>query len=351
MSGKSDKAPEVVKLANGSAAWSWGNNPPTPFSMDVMAGRKYEDYKITEGIKWEEVPRGTYDPDARLKAMDADGVDTSVLHPNFARVFIKAWLSTGEIDPELRYACMRAYNDHISEFCSVNPKRLTGLGMVPIQEVPDAVAELKRIAKMAGIHGVLLPSFCPDGRPYSHSDFEPFWNAAEELNLAISLHGGGKPGSMFGSLEDPGTSESFITLSPMEFGAQALTVLVWSGLFDRHPKLRMVMSEAGIGWLAYLKERAVNVYNRHRFWAHSVIKNEPGYYFGRNVFASFVQDVAGIATRDLAGIGAILWGSDYPHTDTTWPRSQEFLEAHFKGVSAADRQQILYENPTRVYGL
>jgi uncharacterized protein len=142
---------------------------------------------------------------------------------------------------------MRAYNDHLSEFCSVNPKRLTGLGMVPIQEIPDAVAELKRVAKLPGIHGVLLPSFCPDGRPYSHPDFEPFWNAAEELNLAISLHGGGKPGSMFGSLEGPGTSESYITLSPMEFGAQALTVLVWSGLFDRHPKLRMVMSEAGIG--------------------------------------------------------------------------------------------------------
>jgi uncharacterized protein len=103
--------------------------------------------------------------------------------------------------------------------------------------------------------------------------------------------------------------------------------------------------------LAYLKERAVNVYNRHRFWAHSVIKNEPGYYFGRNVFASFVQDIAGIATRELAGIGAILWGSDYPHTDTTWPRSQEFLEAHFKGVSAEDKHQILYENPARVYGL
>jgi hypothetical protein len=78
-----DKAPKVVSLPNGSAAWSWGNNPPTPFSMDVMAGRKYEDYKITEGIKWEEVPPGTYDPDERLKVMDADGVDTSVLPSQF----------------------------------------------------------------------------------------------------------------------------------------------------------------------------------------------------------------------------------------------------------------------------
>jgi len=95
--------------------------------------------------------------------------------------------------------------------------------------------------------------------------------------------------------------------------AESFGYLMWSGVFDRHPKLTVVSVESGIGWLGYFRERANNVYKRHRHWTHSGLKNEPGYYFGRNIFATFEEDLVGIRTRDVIGVDALLWSSDYPH--------------------------------------
>jgi predicted TIM-barrel fold metal-dependent hydrolase len=126
--------------------------------------------------------------------------------------------------------------------------------------------------------------------------------------------------------------------------------MMWSGVFDRHPKLKVVSVESGIGWLGYFRERANNVYKRHRHWTHSVLKNEPGYYFGRNLFATFEEDLVGVRTRDMIGVDALLWSSDYPHTDTSWPRCRENIDEHFSGVPDSDKRKVVGENSSRVYG-
>ena len=117
-----DKAPKVVHLDNGGAAWAWGANPPRPLGMDVWAGRQIRNDHDIETVPWEKVYRGTYDPDERLNAMNRDGVYASVLYPNFSRAFVGMWLTDGgpelarKLDSELALACIQAYNDHIAEF-------------------------------------------------------------------------------------------------------------------------------------------------------------------------------------------------------------------------------------------
>jgi hypothetical protein len=147
-----EKAPKIIRLENGAAAWAWGTNPPRPLGMDVWAGREIRDDRDIETVPWEKVYRGTYDPDERLNAMNRDGIRASVLYPNFSRAFVGMWLTDAapggaqKLDSELALACIQAYNDHIAEFCTTDPKRLIPVGIVPMESVETAVAEIRRMA-------------------------------------------------------------------------------------------------------------------------------------------------------------------------------------------------------------
>ncbi len=122
-----EKAPKIIRLDNGAAAWAWGTNPPRPLGMDVWVGREIRDETEIETGPWDKVYRGTYDPDERLNAMTRDGVYASVLYPNFSRAFVGMWLTDAgpqqaqKLDSELALACIQAYNDHIAEFCATDP--------------------------------------------------------------------------------------------------------------------------------------------------------------------------------------------------------------------------------------
>ena len=344
-----DKGPKFVALDGGGEGWMMpGAAAPRPLGLDVMAGRKYEDYAAS-GVRWEEVRPGCYDPSARMKDMDIGGVWATVLYPNAALGFGGGRGFSG--DWEMAIACMRAYNDHLSEFCSANPARLSGAGLVPLDCVESAVAEVQRMGKLPGIKAALLPVYPAEEKEWNHPDFEPLWAALEDNGLSISIHIAEKRGQKIApwAMAHPGGTEAMINTITLGT-AEAFAYMLWSGVFDRHPKLTVVSVESGIGWLGYFRERADNVYKRHRHWTHSVLKNEPSSYFGRNIFATFEEDLVGIRTRDMIGVEALLWSSDYPHTDTSWPKCRENIEEHFVGVSEADKRKVVSENAARVYG-
>lgn len=344
-----DKGPKFVTLDGGGHGWLMpGATAPRPLGLDVMAGRKYEEYKAS-GVRWEEVRPGCYDPAERLKDMDLGGVWATVLYPNVGlafgggRGFSSDW--------ELAVACIKAYNDHLSEFCSHNPARLAGAGLVPMDSVESAVAEVKRLGKLPGIRAVMLPVYPAEDREWNHPDYEPLWATLEDHNLSVSIHIGERRGQRVApwALAHPGGMEAMINTITLST-AEAFAYILWSGVFDRHPRLTVVSVESGIGWLGYFCERANNVYKRHRYWTHSVLKHEPASYFGRNIFATFEEDLVGIRTRDVIGVEALLWSSDYPHTDTSWPRCRESIEEHFVGVPESDKRKVIAENAARVYG-
>jgi len=342
-----DTAPHLIELPDGGHGWAMPNGTTRPLGLDVMAGRSYEEYKAS-GVLWEEIRPGCYDPHARLADMDTDSVLATVLYPNVGL------FGFNDLEPGLAMACIRAYNDHLSEFCATDPKRLVGVALTPMLDVPSAVSELERVGKLPGIRGALLPVFPGEGSWWSDPEYEPIWAKAVEHGLAISFHIGpprGLSGATGAALRSrPGGTEALITLLPMST-AEALSTLLWSGTFDRHPELKVISVESGIGWLAYFRERADEVYERHRHWAHTSLREQPSAYFGRNLFATFESDAAGVAMRHLVGVDTILWSSDYPHSDTTWPRSREGVEELFKDAPADDKQRIVYGNAARVYGL
>ena len=177
-----DKAPKIVTSRRRRRSLGVGKNAPRRLGMDVWAGREIKEEKDIETVPWAKVHPATYDPDARLKAMDQDGITAAILYPNFARTFIGMWLTdiTGEakkLDSELAVACIQAYNDFIAEFAATDAKRLVPIGMVPMESVETAVAEIKRMAKK-GIRGGLIPPDPGKGRFWNDPQFEPIWKTA-----------------------------------------------------------------------------------------------------------------------------------------------------------------------------
>jgi predicted TIM-barrel fold metal-dependent hydrolase len=254
-----DKAPKVIKLETGGVAWAWGNNPPRPLGMDVWAGREIRDDRDIETVTWERVYRGTYDPDERLVAMDRDGVYAAVLYPNFSRAFVGMWLTDAgagaqKLDSELALACIQAYNDHIADFSTTDARRLIPVGIVPMESIETAVAEIERMAAK-GIRSGLIPPEPGRGRFWNDPQFEPIWHAMADHNMVVSLHLGVQAGIKLPAYlptaqgVPPGSAETMSTLARMLMAVPVATLL-WSGIFDRYPELKLAAVETDIGWLA-----------------------------------------------------------------------------------------------------
>jgi predicted TIM-barrel fold metal-dependent hydrolase len=189
----------------------------------------------------------------------------------------------------------------------------------------------------------------PEGTEYSEPRYDPFWAAAEEIRLPISIHtltSNRTPNYRF-SREKRGAAR--YPENPMEV-MLTLGEMLTSPLFDRHPRLRVVLAEADIGWLPWLLNRLDRGHERYarQNGIHTELK--PSEYFRRNVSASFIVDRVGVFTREFMGVDNLMWSSDYPHTDSTWPHSRESIERDFAGVPAADRLKMTCTNAARLYG-
>jgi len=357
-----DKAPKMILLENGGSAWLWGNNPPRPLGMDVWAGREVRDDRDIECVPWEKVYPATYDPTERLKAMDRDNIAASVLFPNFSRAFVGMWLTDAgpgaqKLDSELALGCIKAYNDHVADFSTENSRRLVPVGIVPMESVETAVAEINRMAAK-GIRSGLIPPEPGRGRFWNDPIFEPIWQALDQHNMVISLHLGVQSGIKLPAYlptaegVPPGSAETMSTLARMLMAIPVTTIL-WSGIFDRYPNLKVAAVETDVGWLAYVKQRAEWVFKNFpwRWHRQTNLKNPPGYYFGRNLLATFQEDIAGINSRNLTGTDALCWSSDFPHPETTWPRTREILQEQFVGVPAEDVRKLVADNCARLFGI
>jgi predicted TIM-barrel fold metal-dependent hydrolase len=206
-----------------------------------------------------------------------------------------------------------------------------------------------------GLKGFHVDPF-PDergGLPLWDSAYEPFWSLVEETGLPMSFHIVGQRKvdvrAMFMN-PTPGVKENFIALTPMSI-AEVISTLVFTGVLARHPKLHFVLVECGIGWIPYFVERMDQTFNKHRFWTKSVITEKPSTYWYRQGHATFIQDLAGVAARHRAGLRNIMWSTDYPHSDSTWPKSREALEEHFRDVPADERALIAGGNAAALYHL
>jgi predicted TIM-barrel fold metal-dependent hydrolase len=291
--------------------------------------------------------RGGWDPAARIEDMDLDGVDAQVLFGSGDGGGIEI---RSENRP-LRFAMMQVYNDWLAEHCKAYPKRTVGIAEIPHWDIELAIAEAKRAAKL-GLRGVLIsaiPAYQdspPEDKPYTDPYYEPLWSALEELRMPINMHLGTKPltrGLLGNIMVQVSVNKSMMS--------EPIASFIFSGVLMRHPELKLVSVESGIGWMAFLVPWMDATWNKHRHHTQSKLEEPPSFYFHRQVFGTFIDDVVGVRNRDIIGVDNIMWSSDYPHINSSWPNSREYIEKHFGDVPEAERAKMVGGNAAHVYGL
>jgi predicted TIM-barrel fold metal-dependent hydrolase len=248
-------------------------------------------------------------------------------------------------DAGLRAACFKSYNDFVAEYCTYNPDRLVGMGLITLEDISAGVAELKRCADK-GLRGAMIWASPPDDSPYGHADYDPFWAAAQDLQMPLSLHiltGRGGTGFDLNRV-----LTSYMSL-PAEI-QRTLATMIFGGVFERFPKLQIVSAENDVSWIPHFMYRLDHAYDRFRHFEGVNLSMLPSEYLKRNVVATFqFEKATADFTRQLFGAESIMWSSDYPHTDSTWPKSQEFITDAFKGMPEGDIQKIVSDNAARIY--
>jgi len=345
-----DRAPRVIHRAEDDTDWWMCDGVKGPSGgSGSQAGKRFDPEAaatLSFADKYENVRPGAYDPHEHLMDMDLDGIDVNVLYP-----------TTGLIlycvpDGDLLTVLFRAYNDWLAEFCQTSPQRLKGIAMLNVDDVASGVAELERCARL-GLIGAMITVY-PEARPYGSDEYEPLWAAAQDLAMPLSLHlatNRPSPGSPPIDLE---TMPASLLVNVDHWVRNSLCDMIFTGVFERFPKLLVGSIEQELGWAPHFIDRIDYNYTqrppsgqRHRF-ANGAL---PSHFFHSNVFVSFQDDALGLRDRALIGIDNLMWGSDYPHAESTFPHSQEVLKELMADCTEEEQRKIICDNVARVYQL
>jgi predicted TIM-barrel fold metal-dependent hydrolase len=311
-------------------------NAGTSF-VDLGRGRRYADGH-----------RAGFDSRARLEVLDDEGIDVAVLYGGLA-------LSLPAIhDPELAVWHCRVYNDWIADFCAASPKRLHAAAALPLQDPAAAIAEARRARGLGLCAAFTRPNpLNPQARPLHDPAHEPVWAALAELGMPLALHPAGlwdMPGTSraMAELMAPGTHHAVIL-----FFDQYMTLanLVYAGVLERHPGLKIGVLECGGGWIAHWMDR-LDEFTESYGWQLLGLTMKPSDYFRRQGFVSFdpgEHTMAALAA--LIGADAMIWASDFPHSDARYPGVVTELREHSAAMPPDARAKLLGGNALRLYGI
>jgi predicted TIM-barrel fold metal-dependent hydrolase len=342
-----DQVPYLAADEKLGEAWHFPNGLVTSLAAFASAGTWQG--KTNSAMSFAEVPKGAWEPTARLHEMQTDGVTAEVLYPSYAMQ-----LFSTVMDPSVQMACARAYNDWLHEYCSAAPDRLKGVGILPATDLDTALVETRRLAKL-GYVDVLIDAHPPASRYYDDPQWEPLWAELEANGIIASFHLFAGTAPIFGGEEGGGRMKHFLadyTIAPSLLERQ-LAMMIFAGVLERHPGLRLLCVESDCGWVAHLLKRMDHVFTRKgpRYERHIKSDMLPSDFFKRQIKCVFQDDRPGILTLETTGSDVLMWGSDYPHNDSTWPQSQQVIDQMFRGVSDTDRHKITYANAAALYRL
>jgi len=344
-----DRAPRLVKLRQGGEGWLVEGMAMIHNGQNVAAGRPL---KVLGGSYWEPdgspVP-GTGDAVQRLQEQDHDGLDAEVLYPP---VFISRFIENIS-DKEAYLAMVRAYNTFLAEdYCSVAPDRLIGNAVIPTSGIDDAVAELKRAQKI-GLRSITLARFPHGGGTPSEED-DVFWETALEMGMAVTAHGS------MGDRTNPllvgsatGTFDLKMAIVSRTFPGPPtlITGMIVSGVFERIPDLRIYLAETNAGWIPEAFYMMDDSYLLFKDWYGTELKLLPSEYARRHFLFGIVRDPLALKMRDLLPVDNLMWGSDFPHSVSSYPESRRWLDIIFDDVPAEVRRQVLVDTPCAYFHL
>jgi predicted TIM-barrel fold metal-dependent hydrolase len=341
-----DQAPQFVVREDGTFAWTYGTlEIPNP-AVQAVVGRPKSEWGMNP-VCLEEMRPGVWDIHARVKDMDANGVLGSMCFPSFVR-FSGALFLEGD-DLEQSAAMVRAYNDwHIDEWAGTYPGRFIPLALPILADPRLAAEEVRRVARK-GCHAVTFTSNPHDlGLPTLYTDhWDPFFRACEDEGTVICMHIGSNSKAPTTSPDAP--IELMYTLSPIG-SIEAAGDILWSKIFLKYPRLKLALSEGGIGWVPYFLERVDYLYRHTQHWSGMDLGGLlPSELFRDRVTLCFIDDIVGVDNLDKLNIDNVTWECDYPHSDTTWPEAPEMALRYMGGLTDAVINQITYQNAMRTF--
>ena len=284
---------------------------------------------------------GDADATRRLADMASDGVIAEVIYPTVG-LFVDMIP-----DPELQLACAQVYNDWLADTFLHRPDVFVPAALVPVRDIASAAAELGRVAGL-GFKTAMIPTSTPDGMAYNQPDYDRLWATAADTGMPLSLHTG--TGALPQSERGPGGA----VINYAKVGLRSADTLCYfaaSGVLARFPALRLVFVETGAGWLAYCCERMDEAYEEHEQWVTPRLDALPSEYVKRQCAVTLGADRAPLLTREITGIEPLLWASDYPHPEGTFPESQAVVARIFAGLDEAEVQAVVCDNAARLYGI
>ena len=299
------------------------------------------------------------DPELRLRDQARDGVRGEVLYGVLG--------TTGRMnDPEAAVEVLRVYNEWLADFCATHPDRYAGLASIPNHPLPAAVAEVERVARRGVVRGLDIAN-ASDLTPLWDPYWNPLWEAVAASGLPLHFHTvggylsdhvrnivliGGDPSRAGADIAaaDLGVARAAFAANLTQFQinmANILTSLVFGGALERHPRLRVVLGESGIGWIPYVLQRMDAEWEDQ--FKDLALTMPPSAYWHRQCWATYQTDPIGVRLLDVLGEDRVMWGSDFPHPDGVWPDSREYIQKELGHLSEPTRRKVVGENAARLY--
>ncbi|MGE0383173.1 MAG: amidohydrolase family protein [Gammaproteobacteria bacterium] len=326
--------------------WVYAGRKIASGGLNAVIGRPREEYGC-EPMSLDDMRKGMWDVHARIEDMNACGILGSMNFGSFVGFDGGLFLADG--DRRQALTVLRAYNDwHIDEWCGAYPGRFIALPIMPVWDVAETVREIRRVHAKGARAFTFIDNPARRGLPSIHNEaWEPLWAVCNELEMVICCHIGSGNAAPHPSLESP--ISAWITAMPISI---ALTAADWIHLsaLNRYPKLRIALSEGGIGWIPYFLERASYVNWRQGIWTHTDFGGRTvAEVFREHFITCFIDDVFGIQNRAAIGVENICYECDYPHSDSLWPQAPEYLLKSMQGVPDDEIDKMSHLNAMRFF--
>ncbi|MCZ6888759.1 MAG: amidohydrolase family protein [Gammaproteobacteria bacterium] len=332
-----DKAPRMVDGGEkGDLFVIDGMDRPVAIGLIAAAGKPPEELKMF-GARFEDWHRGGWDPEARLADQDRDGVAAEIIYPSVGMMLCN------HKDYDYQKACFDAYNRWIAEYCSAHPERLLGCGQTALRTPQEGVEDLKQINAL-GLPGVMMTGN-PQEEDFDSEIYNPLWETAIELEMPVSFH----ILTSHGARHRGPRINSFMSI--IRANQDIMGTLIFGGVFERYPELKVVCVEADAGWVPHYMYRMDHAFQRHRNWLApgTTLTKLPSEYFREHIYTTFQDDWVAFRSTDQMNWRRLMWANDFPHSDSTWPRSQEMLAEHTEHLTPEQKRAILCDNVAELY--
>ncbi|MCB0991294.1 MAG: amidohydrolase family protein [Acidimicrobiales bacterium] len=335
-----DVAPRVVETEDrGDVYVIDGMKSTVPMGLVAAAGLPWD--QLNTKAKYADLHRSGYDSSARIADQNRDGVSAEIIYPSVGMILCN------HPDFEYKTAAMAAYNRWIAQYCSIDTNRLLALGQTSMSSPEQGIADLEEMKAM-GMRGVMMPGE-PKVEDYDSPIYDEFWQACVDLGLVPSFHIlTGRSDNLSSKPRGP-KMNSFLSIIR---GVQdVMGMLVLGGVFERVPALKVVCVEADAGWVPHYTYRMDHAFKRHRAWLTAPIQRMPSEYFDEHIYLTFQDDFVAFRNADQMNWRRLCWANDFPHSDSTWPWSQEMLAEQTAHLSSEQVRGMLCDNIAELYGI